>query len=48
MTMQRFQATRKQCIASEIRWFLTQILPEVVAGFALLGAAIIVPMMLLK
>lgn len=48
MTMQRFQASRSQRFESEIRWFITRIMPEVIAGFALVGAALIVPMMLLK
>lgn len=47
MTMQRFQATRRQRITGDIRWTLTQVLPELLAGLGLIGAALIVPAMLL-
>lgn len=47
MTMARFKATRSQRIISDARWTLTQVLPELLAGLGLIGAALVVPILLL-
>ena len=47
MTMNRFRASKRQRAASDVRWFARQVLPELLAGIGLIGAALIVPAMLL-
>lgn len=47
MTMDRFVASKRQRVASDVRWIVRQVLPEVLAGIGLIGAALLIPALLM-
>jgi hypothetical protein len=48
MTMARFRASNRQRLMSDLRWIIAEVIPETITALLLFGAAMLIPMMLLK
>lgn len=48
MTMARFRASRRQRLMSDMRWMISEVIPETVTALLLFGAAMLVPMLFMK
>jgi hypothetical protein len=48
MTMARFRASKRQRLMSDLRWAITEVIPETITALLLFGAAMLIPMMFMK